>query len=60
MGFQVGDLVTLRHYPGAPIAMVVSLAALELNRIQIQYFDGSLPQMASPENWIIVSRNENR
>ena len=60
MDFQVGDLVTLKHHPGAPIAVVVSLDAMVFDRIQIQFFDTDRPEMAAPEHWKVVSRNENR
>ena len=59
--FQVGDLVTLKHHRGnpdapPPLAVVVSTAALAaLDRIQIQFFDTSGPEMAAPEHWIVVS-----
>ena len=58
--FQVGDLVTLKHHPGAPIAVVTSLDALAFDRIQIQFFDTDRPEMAAPGHWKVVSRNENR
>ena len=58
MDFQVGDLITLKHHPGAPIAIVISLEALLLNRIMIQHFDSSRPEMADPGHWKVVSRNE--
>ncbi len=62
--FQVGDLITLKHYgtgkTPAPLAMVVSLDALVLGRIQIQFCDSSRAEMAAPEHWKVVSRNENR
>ena len=58
--FQVGDLVTLKHHPGAPLAVVVSLESLVFDRIQIQFFDTDRSEMAAPEHWIVVSTNENR
>ena len=58
--FQVGDLITLKHHPGAPIAVVVSLDALVFDRIMIQFFDTSRAEMAAPGHWKVVSRNENR
>ena len=58
--FQVGDLITLKHHPGAPIAMVVSLSASVFDRIMIQFFDTTRAEMASPGHWKVVSRNENR
>jgi len=62
--FQVGDLVTLKHYGSgtepAPIAMVTSLEAIALDRIQIQFFDTDRPEMAAPRHWKLVSRNEDR
>ena len=64
MDFQVGDLITLKHYGSgtepAPIAMVISIEAIVFDRIQIQFFDSSRPEMAAPEHWKIVSRNETR
>ena len=62
--FQVGDLVTLKHYgtptQPPPIAMVVSLDAIEFDRIKIQFFDTDRPEMAAPGHWKVVSRNEDR
>ena len=59
--FQVGDLVTLKHFGTrecpSPIAMVVSLEALVFDRIQIQFFDSDRPEMAAPKHWKVVSRN---
>ena len=64
MDFQVGDLVTLKHYGTtewpSPIAMVVSLDCLVFDRIKIQFLDGGPPEMAAPRHWKIVSRNETR
>ena len=60
MKFEVGDLVTLKHHPGAPIAVVVSLDAIAFDRIQIQFFDTDRPEMAAPGHWKVVSRNESR
>ena len=64
MDFQVGDLVTLKHYGTtecpSPIAMVVSLDCLVFDRIKIQFLDGSPPEMAAPRHWKLVSRNEDR
>ena len=65
MNFQVGDLITLKHHRGnpdapAPLAIVVSNHALVLGRIMIQHRGTSGPEMAAPEHWIVVSRNENR
>ena len=59
-GFQVGDLVTPKHHPGAPIAMVVSLDAIVFDRIMIQFFDTTRPEMAAPGHWKVVSRNASR
>ena len=42
----------------APIAVVVSLEALVFDRIMIQHFDSSRPEMAAPGHWKVVSRNE--
>ena len=63
--FQVGDLITLKHHRGnpdapAPLAIVVDLLSLFFNRIMIQHRGTSGPEMAAPEHWIVVSRNENR
>ena len=58
--FQVGDLITLKHHPGAPIAMVVSLDAIVFDRIMIQFFDTTRPEMAAPGHWKVVSRNASR
>ena len=59
--FQVGDLITLKHHRGnpdaPPIAMVVSLDAIEFDRIKIQFFDTDRPEMAAPGHWKVVSRN---
>ena len=65
MNFQVGDLITLKHHRGnpdatPPLAIVVSLAAYCLDRIMIQHRGTSGPEMAAPEHWIVVSRNEAR
>ena len=64
MDFQVGDLITLKHYGSgtepAPIAMVISIEAIVFDRIQIQFFDSSRPEMAAPEHWVVVSRDETR
>ncbi len=60
MDFQVGDLITLKHHPGAPIAIVVSLDAIVFDRIQIQFFDTDRPEMAVPGQWKVVSRNASR
>ena len=60
MNFQVGDLITLKHHPGAPLAVVISLESLVFDRIQIQFFDTDRPEMAAPGHWKVVSRNENR
>ena len=60
--FQAGDLVTLKHFgtgkTPAPISVVVSLEALVFDRIMIQHFDSSRPEMAAPGHWKVVSRNE--
>ena len=65
MDFQVGDLITLKHHRGnpdapAPLAIVVSLDAFIFDRILIQHRGTSGPEMAAPEHWKVVSRNENR
>ena len=60
--FQVGDLVTLKHYgtptEPAPLAVVVSLDAIVFDRIQIQFFDTDRPEMVEPGHWKVVSRND--
>jgi len=56
--FQVGDLITLKHHPGAPIAIVTSLSASVFDRIMIQFFDTSRAEMAAPGHWKVVSRND--
>ena len=58
MDFQVGDLITLKHHPGAPLAVVISLESLVFDRIQIQFFDTDRPEMAAPGHWKVVSRSE--
>ena len=62
--FQVGDLITLKHFgtgkTPAPIAIVVSVEALVFNRIMIQHRGASRPEMAAPGHWKVVSRNEDR
>ena len=63
--FQVGDLITLKHHRGnplapAPLAIVVNTHAILFDRIMIQHRGTSGPEMAAPEHWIVVSRNENR
>ena len=59
MDFQVGDLVTPKDHPGAPLAIVISTeCASTFNRIQIQFVKSDRPEMANPEHWKVVSRNE--
>ena len=65
MNFQVGDLITLKHHRGnpdapAPLAIVVSLSAYCLDRIMIQHRGTSGPEMAAPEHWVVVSRDERK
>ena len=61
MNFQVGDLVTLKDYPGAPPAIVISTECMSwFNRMQIHFVKSDRPEMVSPKNWKVVSRNENR
>ena len=65
MNFQVGDLITLKHHRGnpdapPPLAIVVSTTAYCLDRIMIQHRGTSGPEMAAPEHWEVVSRNETR
>ena len=59
MDFQVGDLVTPKDHPGAPLAIVISTECVStFNRIQIQFIKSDRPEMANPEHWKVVSRNE--
>ena len=59
--FQVGDLVTPKHHPGAPLAIVISTECISwFNRIQIQFVGSDRPEMAEPGHWKVVSRNETR
>ena len=59
--FQVGDLVTPKHHPGAPLAIVISTECISwFNRIQIQFVGSDRPEMAQPGHWKVVSRNETR
>ena len=59
--FQVGDLVTPKHHPGAPLAIVISTECISwFNRIQIQFVGSDRPEMADPGHWKVVSKNENR
>ena len=59
--FQVGDLVTPKHHPGAPLAIVISTECVHMfDRIKIQFFGSDRPEMATPGHWKVVSRNENR
>ena len=64
MDFQVGDLITLKHYgtakTPAPLAIVVSTHAILFDRIMIQHRGTSGPEFAVAVNWKVVSRNENR
>ena len=65
MNFQVGDLITLKHHRGnpdapPPLAIVVATEAIVFDRIMIQHRGTSGPEMAAPEHWIVVSRNETR
>ena len=59
--FQVGDLVTPKHHPGAPLAIVISTECISwFNRIQIQFVGSDRPEMAEPGHWKVVSKNETR
>ena len=59
--FQVGDLVTPKHHPGAPLAIVISTECISwFNRIQIQFVGSDRPEMADPGHWKVVSKNETR
>ena len=58
--FQVGDLVTLKHHPGAPLAVVVSLDAIVFDRIQIEYVRDGSREMIDPRHMKVVSRNASR
>ena len=65
MDFQVGDLITLKRVSAdpntpAPLAIVVNTHAILFDRIMIQLRERSEPEMITPTNWKIVSRNENR
>ena len=65
MDFQVGDLITLKHHRGnpdapPPLAIVVATEAIVCDRIMIPHRGTSGPEMAAPEHWIVVSRNETR
>jgi len=58
--FQVGDLVQYCH-PGAPVAIVISTECISMfNRMQIQFVKSDRSEMVSPQNFKVVSRNENR
>ena len=59
--FRVGDLVTPKHHPGAPLAIVISTECISwFNRIQIQFVGSDRPEMADPGHWKVVSKNETR
>jgi len=59
--FQVGDLVTPKDHPGAPLAIVISTECISMfNRMQIQFVKSDRPEMANPKHWEVVSRNEER
>ncbi len=59
--FQVGDLVTPKHHPGAPLAIVISTECEQMfDRIKIQFFGSDRPEMAHPGHWKVVSRSEDR
>ena len=59
--FQVGDLVTPKDHPGAPLAIVISTECISwFNRMQIQFVKSDRPEMADPKHWKVVSKNETR
>ena len=63
--FQVGDLITLKHFRGnpqapPPLAIVIATEAIVFDRIMIQHRGTSGPEMAAPEHWVVVSRHETR
>ncbi len=61
MDFKVGDLVTPKDHPGAPLAIVISTECISwFNRMQIQFVKSDRPEMADPQHWKVVSRNEAR
>ena len=58
MEFKVGDLVALKDYPNGPVAIVISIAAAWLNRVQIEYVRDGSREMMDPRYFKVVSRNE--
>ena len=60
MDFKVGDLVALKDYPNGPVAIVISIAAAWLNRMQIEYVRDGSREMMDPRYFKVVSRNETR
>jgi len=61
MDFKVGDLVTPKDHPGAPLAIVISTECIPMfNRMQIQFVKSDRSEMVSPKNFKVVSRNETR
>ena len=61
MEFKVGDLVTPKDHPGAPLAIVISTECISwFNRMQIQFVKADRPEMADPKHWKVVSKNETR
>ncbi len=60
MDFKVGDLVALKDYHNGPVAIVLSTAALWLNRMQIEYICDGEREMIDPRHLKVVSRNETR
>ena len=60
MEFKVGDLVALKDYPNGPVAIVISVAAAWLNRMQIEYICDGSREMMDPRYFKVVSRNETR
>ena len=60
MEFKVGDLVALKDYPNGPVAIVISIAAAWLNRMQIEYVRDGSREMMDPRYFKVVSRNETR
>ena len=56
---KVGDLVTLKDYPGAPLAIVTSTGSVAwLGKMLIHFAGESRPEWAVPEHWKVVSRSE--
>ena len=60
MNFKVGDLVTLKDYPNGPVAIVISVAAAWLNRMQIEYICDGEREMIDPRHLKVVSKDATR